>query len=241
MKKTLIAIACLAVGVSVFAQAKPMKSIGPVALQFVGTGTFTGALLDSAVFNKEVIGVYPGTTNLGIVSLKGNSDVTKNKAYVSWIPEGYNADGTTWNYANDVAPGGTVTVIGFKSKNVFLLVTFNDGTQRIYSVTLKAGKASIAANNAVTADKDGAGKPSKINGSTAVLASYNAASVASSKCYVYEDGAVNTVVEYDKKMVAKKTVTIGGDIAPVLPQDKDGYTYDRDTSSGTEISIEISK
>lgn len=223
MKKTLIVIAALVVGVSVFAQVKPMKAYGPATLE----NTIANPLLDYAMFNKDVIGVYEGTTNLLVTMIKPNTDPTKNKEQTAWIPKGYNADNTTWDYATDVAPGGNIQVIGFKSKNVFLLVAFNNGDVRIYSVTLKGASEGRSAS------------ASKINGSTAVLAGYNASSVSSGKCYL-DDGA-GTVTQYDKNMVAKTQAAVTGAIGVTLPTDKDQYTYDVDATAGVDVQITANK
>lgn len=250
MKKILVAIACMVVGVSLFAQVaaqKEMKYSGPAGLQLVANGTLTGALIDFAMFNGDVLGVYPGTTNLGFVYIKPNTEVSRNKVFVAWMPKGFNADGSTWDYATDCAATGDVEIIGFKSKNVFLLVTFNDGSQRIYSVTMKAGKASSDVTSyQVIADKDMSGKDSKVNGSTAAIANYQDGSVASNKCYVYEDANLGqpnrTITEYDKKCQAKKNATVNGDVGGVvLPTEKDKYSYDVDTASGLAIEITTAK
>jgi len=216
MKKSIIAIALLCAGVAVSAAtAKEMKSY---------KATVPAGSLDVAVYAKDVLAVYSGTTNLTFKLIKANKDLAKAKTTTAWINvfSGGKFDKTT----------DTVKIIGFKGKTAYILVDFADVTKtdKILSLNLKTytDKALESLNK-----KSKTSKASKVNGSiTAVAGLVVGDSVTTDGVKVWVDAGA-TVDEYNKKLDKKKYYTVGAGTI-TLPVAKSQYIYD---INGNSITI----
>jgi len=237
MKKTLIAIAVLIVGASSYAQvaktSKAMKQYGPVSL--------TAGRVAQAAFGKEVVEITQNGTDLELTltklgTYKDASSVVagnniKNKATgPSTIPVLYLEKGGAQTDWATITAGG-ISIIGFKSKTVFVLVEDAAGIERIYAYQIGTSTkdckvlgstSNIPLNELVGATTDGK--------SLWIEAANTTAGVPLSVMMFDKklNGLYDAGGKGKNKVYNSKTIFATGGATVTLPTPKEQYTQSND-------------